>query len=250
MFDYINRITDPRKALDVCRKLASDIQEDILRAVAMKVLDDNAEVFLRVKGSDWQHHNYAGGLIVHICNVTLTAKAIAAFYEEKVNKDMVVFCALMHDVGKTFDYKEQEVFPNENNIAMNQALLGHSLEGVVYITDMLRKEYKERGIDEPKGYVDKVITQVSHCIGAHMDCFGACAKQQMFEVMIIGCADKVDAYIEGTVVKDNGDSMVLGNGETFYKAVKFEERRHRGSGDDYYLNREFTNHESSIHWRG
>ena len=51
-----------------------------------------------------------------------------------------------------------------------------------------------------------------------MDGFGACAKQQMFEVLIIGCADKVDAYLEQTIVENREDSFVIGTGETFYKA--------------------------------
>lgn len=51
-----------------------------------------------------------------------------------------------------------------------------------------------------------------------MDGFGACSKQQMYEVLIIGCADKVDSYLEQTVVDDNEYSFTIGTGETFYKA--------------------------------
>lgn len=69
-----------------------------------------------------------------------------------------------------------------------------------------------------KEYAKKVITQVSHCIGAHMDGFGACAKQKMFEVVIIGCADKIDAYLEQTILEDREDSFVIGTGEVFYKS--------------------------------
>ena len=102
---------------------------------------------------------------------------------------------------------------------MNQALLGHGFEGANYIANKLRIEYTRDDISTSKEYVGNVVTQVSHCIGAHMDGFGACAKQQMFEVLIIGCADKVDAYLEQTIVENKKDSFVIGTGETFYKAL-------------------------------
>lgn len=86
---------------------------------------------------------------------------------------------------------------------MNQALLGHGFEGAIYVTGKLKTSYEDDDISVSKDYIKSVITQVTHCIGAHMDGFGACAKQQMFEVLIIGCADKVDAYLEQTIVRDD-----------------------------------------------
>lgn len=191
-----------------------------LREVALQVLDENKQKFLAVKGSDWQHRNYAGGLIVHICNVTLNAIRMVEFYGDLVCLDLVKFCALMHDVGKLFDYTKQSGFTNDNNISINQALLGHSFEGAFYVMNKLQKLIQIELFDVPRDYVAHVISQVTHCIGAHMDDFGACAKQQMLEVLIIGCADKVDAYIGQTVVKkdESRGCFVVGTGETFYKA--------------------------------
>lgn len=51
-----------------------------------------------------------------------------------------------------------------------------------------------------------------------MNSFGVCAKKQMLEVIIIGCADKIDAYLECTIVEDNQYSFVNGYGETIYKS--------------------------------
>lgn len=49
--------------------------------------------------------------------------------------------------------------------------------------------------------------------------FGACAKQQMYEVVIINCADKVDAYLEQTIVENHEKSFMIGTGEIFYKSA-------------------------------
>ncbi|MGN0153199.1 MAG: HD domain-containing protein [Lachnospiraceae bacterium] len=212
------RITNPQLAFQYCKSIAKDIHEIVLRTVALQVLEENKELFLTVKGSDWQHHNYAGGLIVHTCNVALNAIRLGEFYKESVCMDLIKFCSLMHDVGKLFDYKNQMEFINEHTLSMNQALLGHGFEGANYIANKLQIEYARDDISTSEGYAKNIITQVSHCIGAHMDGFGACAKQQMFEVLIIGCADKVDAYLEQTIVENGENSFVIGTGETFYKS--------------------------------
>lgn len=212
------RITNPELAFQYCKNIAQDIHEIVLRTVALQVLEENRELFLTIKGSDWQHHNYAGGLIVHTCNVTLNAIRLGEFYKDFVCMDLIKFCSLMHDVGKLFDYKNQIEFANGHSLSMNQALLGHGFEGANYISNKLQIEYARDDISTPKEYVKNVIAQVSHCIGAHMDGFGACAKQQMFEVLIISCADKVDAYLEQTIVENREDSIIIGTGETFYKA--------------------------------
>lgn len=212
------RITNPKLAFQYCKQIAKEIREPVLRTVALQVLDENEELFLRVKGSDWQHHNYAGGLIVHTCNVALNAIRTGEFYKDRVNMDLLRFCALMHDVGKLFDYRNQTVFINYNMCSMNQALLGHGFEGAHYIANKLETAYASADISVQKKYVENVIIQVSHCIGAHMDGFGACAKQQMFEALIIGCIDKMDAYLEQTIIDDRGSSFVTGTGETFYRA--------------------------------
>lgn len=214
------RFRIPELALHKCRDIAHSIKEPILKKVALQVLEENKGKFLSIKGSDWQHHNYAGGLVVHTCNVALNAIRMAEFYQDLVSMDLVKFCSLMHDVGKLFDYEWQDEFLNNNKISMNQSLLGHGFEGAVYIMNKLQQAYSDDAITVSEDYIKSVITQVSHCIGAHMDGFGACAKQQMFEVLIIGCADKVDAYLEQTIIKEDESSnmFVIGTGEKFYRA--------------------------------
>lgn len=108
------RITKPQLAFQYCKEIAKSINEYVLSTVALQILRENEEIFLTVKGSDWQHHNYAGGLIVHTCNVTLNAIRLGEFYGNSVNLDMIKFCSLMHDVGKLFDYERRD--QHEENV--------------------------------------------------------------------------------------------------------------------------------------
>lgn len=216
----LESIKDPLVAFEKCKSIAESIDEPVLRKVALQVLDENKEKFLSIKGSDWEHHNYAGGLIVHVCSVAFVAEQMAKFYGDSVNLDLVRFGALMHDVGKLFDYRQQTEYVNSNDESINRALLGHSVEGVAYIMRKLQEAYADDSVIVDKEYAIKAVVQAAHCIGAHMDNFGACAKQQMLEVLIIGCADKVDAYVGQTVVKEDESRgcYTIGTGETFYKA--------------------------------
>ena len=59
------RIIDPLLAFKKCKIIAESINESVLKTVALQILDENKASFITLKGSDWQHHNYAGGLIVH-----------------------------------------------------------------------------------------------------------------------------------------------------------------------------------------
>lgn len=209
------RTNNPLYAFNHCIEIAESINEKCLRKVALDVLNENKEIYLRVKGSDFQHHNYRGGLIVHTYHVTENAIRIAEYYSDKVSIDLVKFGALMHDVGKLFDYQNDVKFENHNDITINQALLGHGVEGVTYISNKLRCEYASGLYDVTDDYINTVITQCSHCILAHM----SEEKQQMLEVKIIGAVDLVDAYIDQTILESGKDSFIIGTGETFYKAI-------------------------------
>lgn len=41
----------------------------------------------------------------------------------------------------------------------------------------------------------------------------------MFEVIIISCADRIDAYLEREISCLGVNALLVGGGETFYKAV-------------------------------
>lgn len=211
------KITKPEEAFELCINIAESIENIQLQHVARKVLLDNKKNFLRIKGSNWQHHNYPGGLIVHTCNVTLISIYIANFYGGRISTDLVKFASLLHDVGKLFDYNMNDSFQERQNPSINQLLLGHCYEGARYIEQELQDEYTKNPDAECRA--DEVITQCIHCIGAHMEnWYGAVSHHHMFEVLIIGKADCIDAYLEQTILDEDETGMfTLGTGDVFYR---------------------------------
>lgn len=51
------------------------------------------------------HHNYIGGLIVHISECLNFAKANVELFSAKVDKDKIYAACILHDIGKIFEYK-------------------------------------------------------------------------------------------------------------------------------------------------
>ena len=87
LVSYINKITDEK-----LKKFVSDIysenKEEILIAPAAKLM----------------HHNYIGGLMVHVHECLRYAETMFGMFFQRVNHDEVYAACLLHDIGKIFEY--------------------------------------------------------------------------------------------------------------------------------------------------
>lgn len=161
------------------------------------------------------HHFFKGGLLFHIYSVTKNAIAICDLYPNlNVDKDLVIFGALVHDIGKCNDFNDFSNNENCNSINGNSMdLLGHSYEGTHIVENYLKKY----DIDE------QFKNQVIHMIGSHMNEYsewGALVLPKMLEVIIINYADSMDAYFEPAhqVIKDakKGEKYKVINAPRYY----------------------------------
>lgn len=151
-------------------------------------------------------------------SVTRNAIGICNMYKElEVDKDLVIFGALVHDIGKCNDFND---FKDNNYEAVNgnsATLLGHSYEGTHIIENYL-KDYE---INE------EFKKQVIHMVGSHMNEYsewGDLVLPKMLEVIIINYADSMDAYFEPAhkIIKDakKGELYKIGNApRPYYKSL-------------------------------
>lgn len=108
----------------------------------------------------------------------------------KVDLDLIIFGALLHDIGKTNEYNDFS--KDENYIARKgngAELLGHFYEGTHIVENYLSKYEIEENFKN----------QVLHMIGNHMKEFreeGIFVETKMLEVIIISFADNIDNYLE------------------------------------------------------
>ncbi len=87
LIEYINKIKN-----DELRRFVSDIYEK------------NKEKILTAPGAKLMHHNYIGGLMVHILECLNYAEVNMEAFFQRVNKDEVYAACLLHDIGKIFEY--------------------------------------------------------------------------------------------------------------------------------------------------
>lgn len=174
-----------------CIEYSKKIKNPILRECCQEIYNDYKEKLLNKPATPGRHHYFKGGLLYHIYSVTRNSYNIAKMYPNlNIDIDLVLFGALLHDIGKINEYND--FLEEENYIARKgngAELLGHSYEGVHIVDNYLSKydievEFKN---------------QVLHMIGNHMKEFreeGIFVETKMLEVIIISFADNIDNYLE------------------------------------------------------
>lgn len=87
LIEYINKIKDEK-----------------LKDFVLNIYTENKTSLLNAPGAKLMHHNYIGGLIVHILECLQYADVNMAAFFQRVNKDEVYAACLLHDIGKIFEY--------------------------------------------------------------------------------------------------------------------------------------------------
>lgn len=130
------------------------------------------------------HHGFSGGLLEHSLSVSKLCVNIANNYDF-INRDLLVGCALLHDVGKVRELSE---FP-ENDYTDEGNFIGHIVIGY----EMVMEKIKEIP-DFPK----LLCEEIGHCILAHHGEleYGSPKKPSIVEAVALSMADNMDAKLE------------------------------------------------------
>lgn len=174
---------------------AKKINNNSLRNACINILNDyKQELFHRGAGHDGiemnkynrTHQCFDGGLLDHLYNVTKNAYDIGLNYKEKVDMDLILFGAILHDIGKVkiFD-KWNENGEIKSNLNYSYLLVDH-----VYIGEKIVEEYLDK-----EDISEKFKYQALHIIATHMDTM----DKHMAEAYIVSYADSIDADIENII---------------------------------------------------
>lgn len=194
-------------------KYAEKISNDILKRVCIQILNDyKEELFCRGAGHDGiemnkynrTHQCFDGGLLDHLYNVTRNAYNIGINYKEDIDIDLVLFGAILHDIGKTkiFD-KWNENSEVKSNLNYKYLLVDH-----VYIGKKIVEEYLDR-----ENISEKFKYQALHIIATHMDTL----NKHMAEAYIVSYADSIDADVENIISYPRNEINPLYN-KYYYKS--------------------------------
>lgn len=87
IIDYINKIDDEK-----------------LNSFIMRYFIEHKDLIKVMPAAKVMHHNYIGGLMVHLLECLQYADANMEMSEYKFNKDEIFAACILHDIGKIFEY--------------------------------------------------------------------------------------------------------------------------------------------------
>ena len=80
------------------------IKDEKLKKFVSDIYTENREKILIAPAAKLMHHNYIGGLMVHIHECLRYAETMFGIFFQRVNHDEIYAACLLHDIGKIFEY--------------------------------------------------------------------------------------------------------------------------------------------------
>ena len=184
--------TDIEEIMDFFGKTIDEFEDNTIKLITQKVLNENLEEFKLVGGAKSNHHNYMGGLAEHSYQILLDCMAVASRYRH-IDKDLLYAGAILHDIGKIKEF----VYDNATGIVSDYSregdLLGHLVIGS---QEVALAEYKL----SLEGYElnHKTVMNLQHLILSHHGKleFGSPKLPMMPEADILSKMDSMDCYQE------------------------------------------------------
>lgn len=84
--------------------VVNDFTNEELKKFVSDILLSNKEKFKTTPAAKQMHHNYIGGLVLHTWECVEMAQAVLPKAKKQLNKDEVIAAAILHDIGKIFEY--------------------------------------------------------------------------------------------------------------------------------------------------
>lgn len=143
------------------------------------------ELFKKAPASVKMHNYYIGGLLEHTLSVTSMCMEIDKYYKN-INKDLLVAGAILHDIGKIYEYEYSHAFDYTD---MGR-LIGHIVIG----TQMVKSK-----IAEIPQFPEELEMLLEHILLSHHGQYewGSPKKPKVLEAVILHYLDDMDAKISG-----------------------------------------------------
>lgn len=183
------------------RYFISTVTEPNLQKLLAKIFNPDKELwadFCTAVAATKMHHAYRGGLLEHSLEVAETAEAICQVYSS-LNRDLVVVCALLHDIGKLH---EMEHGLDKGAYTASGVLNAHVFSGASFV---------ERCMYGIKDFPPLLILVVTHMILSHHGTteFGAVRVPAFPEAQVLSHCDMMSAslYQYAEAAESNADAL-------------------------------------------
>lgn len=177
----------PEKIFSQLMSIVSTIKDPYLHQLIMLTLNDSEiqPLLLVSPAAKTVHHARVGGLIEHIVAICHLANAISPLYPH-VNRDLIIFGAIFHDIGKIWELKIDHSGISYTN---KGRLIGHLSMGLELI------EKKTQAI---AGFPEALKDICKHIVLAHHGKYeyGSPKRPKTLEAFIVWMLDDLDSKID------------------------------------------------------
>ena len=139
------------------------------------------EAFCAAPAAKGMHHARIGGLLEHSLHCLRVARALAEIYP--VNKDLLFFGAIFHDVGKT------------RELSWEGGGFAYTIEGRLQGHVILGERIVAAHVAQVPGFPEELALQLSHIMLSHQGEreYGSPEQPKTLEALLVNLVDNLDA---------------------------------------------------------
>jgi 3'-5' exoribonuclease len=190
--DFLPALSEERieELYETVKKELKTIQNEPLKNLLASFFDDPefVKMYMHSPSAISHHHNYVGGNLEHTVGVVRLCKNITEMYP-KINKDLLLCGALLHDIGKLKEY----TYAAAIDISDEGNFIGHIVIGEQWIREKIQG-LKTSG----KEFSKELENQVVHLILSHHGKYewGSPKIPKLVEACILHQADLMDSQVK------------------------------------------------------
>jgi 3'-5' exoribonuclease len=191
--DFVDRSRfNPEELFAELRELVeSHIENEPLRRLVLTIIDRHREPLQRLPATLRHFYPFYGGLVEHILSVTkscvtLAEKYVKLYPDVRLDKDLLLAGAVLHDMGRVVEFDSDPLVPQPT---ASGRLLGHLFLG----RDLVRDTARELGDVSPE-----TLELLEHLVVSHLNLpeWGSPRLPLIPESLILHHADDLDAKME------------------------------------------------------
>lgn len=88
--------------------IINSFKDEKLKTFVLDIFKNNEEIIKLAPAAKQMHHNYIGGLLMHTLECAQIAQTLLPKFKKKLNRDEVIAAAILHDIGKIYEYDINE----------------------------------------------------------------------------------------------------------------------------------------------
>jgi 3'-5' exoribonuclease len=176
------------KLLEELKDFVNSVKNRFLSQLLRMFFEDEVFLnkFISAPAGKSIHHSTKGGLLEHTIEVARICELVSS-YNKRINRDLLITSALLHDIGKVREYEFKNSLQIERTL--EGILLGHLYMGCEMVSEKIAKI---------PGFPEDLKVQLIHCLLSHHGEYeyGSPKKPKTIEAVTLAYADVLSAKVK------------------------------------------------------